>query len=816
MRNLSIGNHGLGLQPASPVQVSAQNPRVAQAAGASTSGAGASIPPSRRRPRDESPDEAESSRHVRPRSSLPLTGVRDATFRVWDTTSALVRDAGNRFKKQIRGSETPILPDDLFEKIIATAIESLPSSDIYNTYAQAHTLSRVSKSFNTAVSGNARYKSLRRTVDSANQLFKEIEDLRPQLWQARDRLPQLLPALSPAHRTQLVTAATTLNHNQRKSDVFQVLSAQAAHLKSRDVEAICNAAIKLRNRMEKRRPTERINVPGWMVDSATDIGVMGLTAAAFAADIAIENALTRTFGRRRDGKYWLHAFSQLEGMLFVGFFGAAGRLLMRLSQLRVPNLPRPNLANLFAPASVNSHSVEYPGSTMFGMMSKMFNEMDARQRNRLIAAILSSRDEVERSSALASLGPITSQLTPAQRRRVITAATVIAGPRERVRALAGLCAGIPDLPEELRNLLVSALIRVFEVPDDCPPAEVAFASLALMLRHLTGEQKERIVNAATKLRPPSQLVEALEGLVVAMGELTDDQRRRLLNSGLNNVPPQFVAPAVIALAAGMPHFDDQNFDRLIHSLRTMDHPMQALAAIKVSASEMAKLRGDRSQRLVSAALDLQTSYARKKALVALARQIVHLDAADGNRIIQAATGLHVARDRCEVLSVLAPEAPQSVFDHIRALPAQVRHEALAPLATRLSSLYDYQRQDLIKDILATGDQYKADLLAALGPNVDHLTREERDAVLAAAMELPDEAHMMCALVGLRALAGDLTDQQFARLEQVVAAAVSGQRQPHLTQLSELVPYLTQLNELMPYLSVDRCARLLTAFSPLPQ
>ncbi|HET9645016.1 MAG TPA: hypothetical protein VFP68_17050 [Burkholderiaceae bacterium] len=681
---------------------------------------------------------------------------------------------------------------------------------MYKTYVDLHGLSTVSRGFREAVSGHPRYGNLRRTVDRVNRLFSETDDMKPLLIEPEscNSVLQLLSFLSPAHRNRLVAAAVGLESDEDKADVLSRLSDRAAYFERGSIETMLNAAIALRERMEQPRRMPPRQPPQWMMDTARDLGFISLAVLGFTAELALENALNRAFGPSPNGRR-INS-KEFDNLVFGTLLYSSARILLRLSDIRVPRLGRPDLARLFAPTSVNSHFVYHPGKEMLAMMGKALREMDTRQRNRVIAAILRSRDESERAAALASLGPVMALLTQAQRRRVIAAATIMGTQGERASALAGLSAGISDLAQPQRDLLVSAIVALAtrneeNYEDDGMPTKIALACLGSMMQYLTEEQKEMILDVANS--PYNDIaVAAFKGFSVAMGGLTILQRGRLLQSGLDGIAPEHKADRVIALVAGMPHLDDLQFNRLLESLIQITDPTRKSEAIAAAATVIPHLANDRRNRLASAALDIQDEGAKTLALAALAKQIAHLHEPECTLVIEAANALGNPSLRCQALGALAAEVPERVFEYVRSLPTTVRYSAVASLATRMDSLIESQRADLVADAVAMGGPRARDL-AALGPGVAHLSRPQKDALLEAAIGIPDGEVMLEALAGLHALADDLTDEQFAHIERTLANLRDDEDFLGLT--------LPQLSAIMPQLRQERCDRLLQAVSTSP-
>jgi hypothetical protein len=358
---------------------------------------------------------------------------------------------------------------------------------------------------------------------------------------------------------------------------------------------------------------------------------------------------------------------------------------------------------------------------------------------------------------------------------------------------------------------------------------MAVSGLGGWLAHLDAPLVDRLVDAATG--QPSQewrsqvspdhasryldplehmsdqlRAQAIRGLSVGLGHMKPDQRQRMYNAAMTIVEAQHRGWVFEGLCGEMKYLPEEQQDELFERAMALTDPEHLAHALVGLAKAIDVLKGDRTETVLTKALQLpdgdsEETERKRRVVCALATQVEHLTPTQREvlvaRILSVGSWREIAalgpglghvdpRQQDQLLETVARlQNSDKAWAIAGSIPYPATHEeppALPVLAAALPSLAPARRDKLAAIVLGLGREGSASAtsdmafaIGALGPHLEHLQEDRRNALVDQALRVlgGQQVDRLCCIIrtmtsGLGAGLGALREDQRQALVDAVA------------------------------------------------
>ena len=387
---------------------------------------------------------------------------------------------------------------------------------------------------------------------------------------------------------------------------------------------------------------------------------------------------------------------------------------------------------------------------------------------------------------------------------------------------------VPHLAALDQPLRVELVERAIRDELDETTVATAIASLGGGLAHIASPSIDRLVDTATTLSRGRSRAFAIRGLCAGWGHMNGNQRQSLWRAAMEL--PECRFKAIEGLGAQLKHLlpkqQEQVFEQAT-SLRIFWQQGMALASL---AASIEVLDDRQRQTLIMQGLSLPDDYEGSRSMVvcALAAGVEHMDPRGRIDLVGEITRLKNDTDRGSATAALGPHLkhiPARQQDQLlkaaASWPVHARVVAVQGLAAGLRHMEPDQRRQLGTLVLEMDDdRCMAQAIGALGPHLQHLDTDLRDAIVEQALRLlSHEAGLDPSRhKEVRLLSAGLGAGMEALSEEQRAALVAAALDPRSLQTHERLPAVAAaiagLAAGRQHLSKDSFAGLVEAASSL--
>jgi len=384
---------------------------------------------------------------------------------------------------------------------------------------------------------------------------------------------------------------------------------------------------------------------------------------------------------------------------------------------------------------------------------------------------------------------------------------------------------LAELDPPLRATLVEQAIRN-ELAE--PAAAQAIARLGRALAHLDPPLIDQLLNRATGLHTELARASAIRGLCSGLGRMNQVQREQLWRAAMALPTCRFIA--LRGLRAQLEHLlPEQRQQVFMQATSAGLEPWQQAQALSGLAASMEVLDQEQRQALITLGYSLpDEDGSRGEAVCALAAGVKHLQPGQRSQLVTEILGLGSAMDRSRAIAQLGAQlghlAAGQQAELLQAAAAwrvDAKAKAVTGFAAGLQHMDPEHRRTLVTLVLGMDvDSCMAEAIGALGPQLKHLDRDLRDALVEQALRLlgheacrnPNcRAQVRTLSAGLGAGMEALREDQHAAL---VAAAMDPRSLRTASHLPAVAAAIAGLSAGLRHLSKDSIAALQQAATSL--